>query len=148
MHDAQPLLMHDTAVLGDLIRRKHQVLTQLRDIGRRQAQLVETVDVGIVLKLLAVKQELITALQEIEHRLKPHYGQDPDQRTWSSVEYRAECARLATDCNAMLAEIVQLEKLGAEKMTARRNEVAEQLQQVHVANHVRNAYEAQRRGHS
>ena len=44
-----------------------------------------------------------------------------------------------------MQEVVELEKLSAEKMTMRRNEVAEQLQQVHAAAQVRNAYQAQRR---
>jgi hypothetical protein len=39
---------------------------------------------------------------------------------------------------------VQLEKHGAEMMAARRNEVAEQLEQAHAAAHVRTAYQAQR----
>jgi hypothetical protein len=97
-----------------------------------------------VLKLLAMKQELIAALQRLERGLKPYYGQDPQHRRWASAEQRSVCARLAGECNAMLEEIMQLEKNGAEKMTARRDEVAEQLQHVHVAAHVRSAYEAQR----
>ena len=55
---------------------------------------------------------------------------------------------MATECNALLEEIVSLEKRGAEQMDARKNEVAEQLQQVHAASHVRNAYQAQRRSHA
>ncbi len=41
-----------------------------------------------------------------------------------------------------------MEKRGAEKMNDRKNEVAQQLQQVHAAAHVRNAYQSQQRGHA
>jgi hypothetical protein len=140
--------MQATESLIELIRGKHQVLLQLREIGRRQATLVVGGDVDAVLKLLAIKQNLIASLQEIEYQLAPHYQENPDCRDWPSPQARQACARQAAECNSLLAEIVQLEKQGAEKMTARRNEVAEQLQQVHAATQVRGAYEAHRRSHA
>jgi hypothetical protein len=84
-------------------------------------------------------------LQDLETALRPHYAEDPDQRQWQSTQHRAACAQQASECNSLLEEILSLEKVGAEKLTARRNEVAEQLQQVHATAQVRSAYEAQRR---
>lgn len=137
--------MHATEQLAELIRQKHQVLVQLREIGRRQTDLVNGGEITSLLKLLAGKQHLIVALQKLESELKPYYGQNPDARTWQSPADRTQCAILASECNAILEEIVTLEKQGAEQMNARKNEVAEQLQQVHAAAHVRNAYQAQRK---
>jgi hypothetical protein len=137
--------MQSTQQLAELIRRKHQVLVQLRDIGRQQADLVTNGDIAAVLALLAAKQQLIAALQALEQDLTPHYAEDPERRAWLSPRERADCARQAADCNALLEEIVSLEKMGAETMTVRRNEVAEKLQQVHAATQVRSAYEANRR---
>jgi len=133
--------------LVELIRKKHGVLSQLREIGRRQAEVVTCGEITAVLKLLASKQELISTLQELERELAPHYAQDPNRRAWPSPQERAACAEQAAACNSLLEEIVRLEKLGAEKMTSRRNHVAEQLQQVHAATQVRSAYEAQRHRH-
>jgi len=138
--------MHITEQLAELIHRKHQVLTQLRDIGRRQADLVSGGEIAALLKLLAGKQQLIAGLQALERELKPYYVQNPETRVWRSPVDRARCAQMADECNAMLEEIVSLEKQGAERMDVRRIDVAEQLQQAHAANHVRNAYQAQRRG--
>jgi hypothetical protein len=121
------------------------VLVQLRAVGVRQTGLVASGDVAALLKLLAAKQHLITRLQELERELKPFYAGDPDKRVWRSPDDRARCAKQANDCNALLEEIVQLEKLGADKMNERKNEVAQQLNQVHAATHVRNAYQAQQR---
>jgi hypothetical protein len=136
--------MHSTEQLAVLVRRKHQVLTQLREAARRQAVLVSGGNTTALLGLLATKQELIAALQAVERTLTPYYAEDPDKRAWSSAQERAACAKLATECNAMLEEIVQMEKTGAEQMAARRNDVAEQLRRVHSAAQVRGAYEAQR----
>ena len=139
--------MQATERLAELIRGKHQVLVQLRELGRRQADLVASGDTASLLKLLAVKQQLIVALQGLERELAPRYEEDPERRVWQSPQQRAHCADKAAECNELLREIVNLEKSSAEKMTARRNEVAEQLQQVHAAAQVRSAYEAQRRDH-
>jgi hypothetical protein len=137
--------MQATEKLAALIAQKHEVLVQLRAVGVRQTDLVAGGDVAALLKLLAAKQHLITRLQELEHELKPYYTADPDKRLWRTPDERARCAKQASDCNALLEEIVRLEKFGAEKMNERKNEVAEQLQQVHAATHVRNAYQAQQR---
>jgi hypothetical protein len=137
--------MQSTEQLAALISQKHEVLVQLRAVGVRQTDLVASGEVAALLKLLAAKQHLITRLQELERQLKPFYACDPDKRVWRSPDERARCAKQAGECNALLEEIVRLEKLGAEKMTERKNEVAQQLQQVHAATHVRNAYQAQQR---
>jgi len=137
--------MQSTEQLAELIRKKHQVLVQLREIGRHQANLVSSGEITALLKLLAAKQHLIVALQTLERELKPYYAENPDHRVWRSPADRTQCAQLASECNTMLEEIVAIEKQGAEQMDARKNEVAEQLQQAHAASHVRSAYQAQRR---
>jgi len=134
-----------TEQLAALINQKHEVLVQLRAVGVRQTGLVASGEIAALLKLLAAKQHLITRLQELERELKPFYAGDPDKRVWRSPDDRARCAKQADDCNVLLEEIVQLEKLGADKMNERKNEVAQQLNQVHAASHVRNAYQAQQR---
>lgn len=139
------MMNQSTEQLASLIAKKHEVLVQLRAVGARQTDLVASGEIGGLLKLLAAKQHLINGLQQLERELKPYYAGDPDQRVWRSSEDRAHCAKQAAECNALLEEIVRLEKIGAEKMDARKNEVAEQLQQVHAAAHVRSAYQAQAR---
>jgi hypothetical protein len=137
--------MQSTEQLAALITQKHEVLVQLRAVGVRQTDLVGSGEIAALLKLLSAKQHLITRLQELERELKPYYAGDPDKRVWRSPDERARCAKQASECNVLLEEIVRLEKLGAEKMNERKNDVAQQLQQVHAATHVRNAYQAQQR---
>ena len=138
-------MIQSTEQLAALIAQKHDVLVQLRTVGVRQSDLVGSGEIAALLKLLSAKQHLITRLQELERELKPYYAGDPDQRVWRSPDELARCAKQASECNSLLEEIVRLEKLGAEKMNDRKNEVAQQLQQVHAATHVRNAYQAQQR---
>jgi hypothetical protein len=136
--------MRPTQRLIELIGAKHQVLLRLRELGRRQADLVASGDTTSLLKLLAVKQQLIASLQDLERELAPYYEENPERRKWRSPAERARCAEQAGECNELLRQIVGTEKSSAEKMATRRNDVAEQLQQVHAAAQVRSAYEAQR----
>jgi flagellar biosynthesis/type III secretory pathway chaperone len=136
--------MQSTERLAELVAHKHRVLVQLREIGKRQIDLVISGDTPLLLKLLSAKQSLIAALQEIERELTPFHGEDPERRQWASPKARENCARQAEECNRLLPEVVALEQLGAEKMTIRRNELAAQLEHVHTATQVRSAYESQR----
>jgi hypothetical protein len=137
--------MQSTERLAELVRDKHRVLVELREMGRRQSDLVEVGDIASLLSLLAAKQQQIGLLQALENQLTPYYAEHPDRRVWTSPQARAECARQAAECNALLEQIVELEKVGAEKMALRRDAVAEQLRQIHAAAHVRSAYETHRR---
>lgn len=133
-----------TERLAELIERKHQVLVQLRDVGSRQMELVLSRDTVSLIKLLAAKQNLITALQGLERELAPFTSEPPERRAWISEQARAHCASRAAECNVLLRDIVALEKRGVDQMTVHRNEIANQLQQVHAAAEVRSAYQAHR----
>jgi len=133
-----------TTQLADLIRRKHDVLVQLCDVGRRQMGIVERGETTALLELLAAKQTMISLLQQVERELAPFHAEDPDARAWPSAEARERCAQEAARCNQLLAEIVELERDSADRLAIRRNDVAAQLRQVYAAGQARNAYEAQR----
>lgn len=134
-----------TERLSELIAKKREVLSRLRDVGRRQMDFADGGDIAVLLALLSEKQKLISGLQTLERELTPYYAEDPDRRVWPSPQHRGTCARQAAECNELLEEIVGMEKVSAEKMTIRRNQVAEQLHQAHAATQVRSAYEANRR---
>jgi hypothetical protein len=87
---------------------------------------------------------MIALLQKVERDLVPFHDDDPDQRIWPSAAERQRCAQQAAECNELLAEIVELERASAERLTVRRNDVAAQLRQVYTAGQARSAYEAQR----
>jgi hypothetical protein len=138
------MMTDSTDRLAELIDQKREVLVQLRGVGEQQSELISQGDTTSLLKLLAVKQQWISLLQRLERELSPFYAEDPERRAWRTPQDRARCAQHAAECNALLDEIVQLEKHGAEVMTTRRNEVAQQLEQAHAAAQVRSAYQAQR----
>jgi flagellar biosynthesis/type III secretory pathway chaperone len=136
--------MLSTKTLAELIRRKHDVLVQLCEVGRRQERIVDEGETTTLLQLLSAKQTMIASLQQVEREMAPYQIEDPDARVWTTAEERARCAQQAAECNQLLEQIVAMEKHSADRMTARRNEVAAQLQHVYAAGQARDAYAANR----
>ena len=135
--------MHTTQKLADLIAKRHLCLSQLRDLGHKQADLISADEMGTLLRLIAAKNQLIVSLQAIEQALGPYHAEDPDCRSWESPAERAKCASLVAECSKLLKEVMQLEQENEEKMTHKRDQVAEQLQAAQASNTARGAYQAQ-----
>lgn len=129
--------------LAELIAHRHVCLTQMHQLGTKQAELVASGEVGALLRLLSVKNQLIAALQTIEQQLAPFHVQDPESRIWSSPTARERCAQQAAECQTLLEQIMQMERDSEQKMTERRDQVASQLQAVQSAGAARRAYQSQ-----
>lgn len=131
----------DTDQLADLIRRKHDCLTKLHELGRSQLSLVAGGELTELLLVLSGKQQLLEHLQLIERQIDPFRGQEPDSRRWRSNEDRRRCAEQVENCEALLAEIVLQERHSETQLCLRRDEAAARLQDAHLASQARGAYE-------
>lgn len=130
----------DTDLLAELMGRRLAVLTALRDMSRRQIELVSGSETTALLKLLADKQTLIDELSRTDRRLDPFRDQDPDSRRWRSLEDRRRCQQQAQDCAALLGEIILLEQHSATDLQRRRDQVAQRMHGAHSADRARHAY--------
>jgi hypothetical protein len=126
--------------LSRLVVRKHGLLVQMRDVGRQQLALIAGGDMTLLLKLLASKQRLLGVLHGVERELSPFRREDPERRLWRNAADRQRCAELAEQCNALLAEVVQVEQRSESQMRSRRDEAATRLEGIHHAAQVRHAY--------
>jgi hypothetical protein len=135
--------LEETDNLAELIHRRHVCLGQLRDLGRRQLELIAAGELGHLLTLLAGKQRLLATLQATERELDPFRQQDPAVRRWRSLADREICARLAADCESLLAEIVAQERQSELEMSRRRDQTVACLEHVQSAGAARGAYAAQ-----
>lgn len=129
-----------TNQLAEMVERKHACLQRMREMGARQLDLIRAGEMTALLDVLAAKQRLLTQLQQVERTLDPFRHDDPDARLWRTPDDRQRCAARLAECESMLAEIVQDEKLSARELTQRRDATARQLQGTHVASQARDAY--------
>ncbi len=130
----------ETDALADLILAKRECLSRLRDIGRKQLDLIERSEMTLLMDLLAAKQKPLNQLQRIERALEPFRNQDPETRLWRSPNARAQCAEHLRQCEAILAEVITHEKYCESVMIRRRDDTASQLEGAHLAGHARRAY--------
>jgi len=93
-----------------------------------------------LLRLLAAKQRLLAAVQSVERHLEPFRNENPDERVWISPAHRRRCAETVAVCEELLRGIVEQERQSEIQMQRRREEAAMQLQGVHSAAEIRDAY--------
>jgi hypothetical protein len=136
----------ETDLLAELIRNKRECLVQLREMGRRQLELIDDGDMTALLDVLAAKQRLLEKLQQIERGLDPFRGQDPGRRHWRTPEDRRLCTEQLQLCERLLAEIISQEKCSESALLRRRDEAARRLQSAYLAGQAREAYTAQSHG--
>ena len=130
----------DTEHLANLIDQKCEVLSHLRELARRQVEIISAGDMTKLLALLAAKQQQVDMLQNIDRQLDPFRREDPDQRIWRSAADRDRCRRVAEKCEALLKEIVVVEKQSEADLVVRRDQTATKLQAAHSANEACSAY--------
>ena len=130
-----------TDILMQLVRARYTCLVQLRDLGRRQLELIDQGNVTGLLDLLTIKQKPLSDIQRVEKALDPYRTQDPEKRQWPSADQRAACwrdwSRSATSC---LRRSSSSEKRCEETMTRKRDNTAMELQRLRAAGQAHGAY--------
>jgi hypothetical protein len=130
----------DTDVLAELIDAKHELLCQIRQLAGRQAEVIVQGDMTRIMSLLAVKQRLLNSIEQLERRLDPFRQQEPEQRQWQSPAHRQRAREASTRCDALLNEIMAVERTCETQLLQRRDLAADQLRVAHFSMHAANAY--------
>lgn len=129
-----------TERLAKLIQLKHDVLAQLWELSRRQAEVIAADEVDRLMSLLAQKQTLLNQLQRVEVVLEPYRSDDPEARLWKSSEDRRRCQVVAERANLLLQQLVTLEKQAEGKLVESRDRTARELASASSAYAARQAY--------
>ncbi len=138
----------ETETLANLIDKKYEVLSLLRQLARAQSAIVKDGDMTRLMKLLATKQNLLNQLQDLERQLDPFRAQDPDARSWQSPGHRQRAREKATRCESLLSEIMLVEKQCEGELIVRRDTASTRLQGMHSVSQATNAYTSTGPSHS
>lgn len=128
--------------LARLIAARREVLHVLVELARRQWELISAGRLGDLLTLLATKQGVLRQLERLHHELVPFQGEDPATRVWRSAEAKAACQRLADECQALLARVLELERQAEAALSAQQQATVEALGQLARTAEVQAAYAA------
>ncbi len=137
---AQHLHTAATARLADLVQHKHACLRELRSLGEQQDAWIAAGDFDRLFALLAVKEQLLERLQQIERALDPYREEDPETRCWESPEARRHTAALAAECDELLRQILLHERASETLLAAYRDRAAAMLVAAHERGQARHAY--------
>lgn len=118
----------ETDELAHWMDQKLNVLGQLRELARRQEEVVGAGEMSALMKLLAAKQTLIEVLTRCERGLDRFRPQDPESRRWRNPGDRARCAAKAARCGELLGEILVSERAAETTLARRRDQAASHLQ--------------------
>lgn len=131
--------------LLELCANRLMVLKSLRDLTIEQFDRVQSGDTEGLLTMLSHKQNLLDEVQRIQMELRPFQEQDPETRSWSSPEKRAECRFVVEQGQKILQELVSLEGSSIDWLSLQRDSVANELKLHHSATAVRSAYDSHER---
>jgi flagellar biosynthesis/type III secretory pathway chaperone len=132
--------MDDCERLAAAIDRKHAVLDELRELGRRQLELIAVADLSSLLRVLAGKQRLVEQLQSIELDLDRFRHQQPAERRWQRAEDRIRCAQILLRCESLIGEIIEQERRSEVELAHQREDAAGRLALLQSADEAHGAY--------
>ena len=130
----------ETDLFAELIGKKLAVLEQLRDLSRRQTDLIADGDMERLFTVLSAKQTLLSELQKTQKLLEPFRHQDPEARRWRTPADRDRCRQLRERSESLLGEILLVEKQCESEMARRRDDVVTRLRNVQMSADATQAY--------
>ncbi|MDR2116333.1 MAG: hypothetical protein LBP87_08125 [Planctomycetaceae bacterium] len=128
-------------VLGELIRRKEEILRRLLPISVQQLKIVRQNDLTMLLRHLAVKERLMNEFEAIEQELRPFQAIPPEQRQWKNETEQLEMDKMIKHCAEMLEEIIRNDSTSMEELSVQKTEVETQLRRVRQGSRVFASYE-------
>lgn len=119
---------------------RRQCFAELLAFSRAQLALIDSDDYTRLLSLLGSKQRVIGRLEEIG-KLHPRlWDAWRTARTQLPPVERATCERLLAETEALLAELLEHERVGTEQLARRRDHTQLELQDVTTGSQAQSAY--------
>lgn len=119
---------------------RHACFAELLELSKRQVDLVEADDYTQLLGLLSGKQQIIGRLEAIG-KLQPRLWDDwRAERESLGSAARQACEQTLAKTEALLARLLEHERVSTETLARRRDHTAEQLRTVTTGSRVNQAY--------
>jgi len=132
--------MTDSEHLFQLVGQKLERLEQLYAWSGNQMAYVETENMGAILEILASKQRLLFEIEGIDRQIVGYHVDDPEERVWPTQEMRAQCRERISQCDRLVREILECDRIATECLTEKKKAAKQQLQQFVDTTHVQGAY--------
>jgi hypothetical protein len=124
----------------NVLRHRQTHCRELLELSRRQNGVIGASDYASLLGILGQKQRILGRLDELKRRSPELAQQWALLRESGPAHLRNECEGIISQTEAILAELVQTEKEGAEQLCQRRETTRRQLESIAHGFHVNETY--------
>jgi hypothetical protein len=126
--------------IRDVLQHRRKHCRDLLELSRRQNQFIDASDYSQLMSTLAQKQRILGRLDEVKRRYPELSRQWTSLRDAGLPALRTDCESLIAETEAILAELLESEKLGTNQLTERREATRRQLAAVSHGVHVNQIY--------
>jgi hypothetical protein len=119
---------------------RRQCIADLLELSQRQHDLVESDDYSRLLGLLGGKQQIISRLEAIGKGRPQLWDEWREERGRLAPNDRQRCEQTLAETEALLAELLEQERVSTESLARRRDHTARQLRSVAAGSRVNQAY--------
>ncbi len=124
----------------EVLKQRRTHCRELLDLSRRQNRVIDASDYTSLLSILGQKQRVLMRLDELKRR-RPDLGEQWELLRNSGPETaRRECEEVISEIEAILAELMQSEKDGADELNQRRETTRQQLETIAQGVHINETY--------
>lgn len=127
--------------IQDTIDERLELVEQLHELTDQQAIAIQDGAMSDLMQLLSRKQVLIQRVLDSTASLR-QLLQEPFGIRWTDSESEAEYRRRHRLCESMLADLLEREAESEHLLSARRDSVAKELQELGRAHNVAHRYES------
>jgi flagellar FlgN protein len=124
----------------DVLKRRRTHCRELLDLSRRQNRIIEANDYTSLLNILGQKQRILSRLDDLKRRHPELGDQWTALRDAGPLAVRRECDEVISEIEAILAELMQTEKDGADDLSQRRDATRRQLESIAQGVHINETY--------
>jgi hypothetical protein len=126
--------------IRDVLQHRRKYCRDLLELSLRQHQFIDASDYTQLMSTLAQKQRILGRLDEVKRRYPELTRQWASLRETGLPSLRTDCESLIADTEAILAELLESEKQGTDRLTERREATRRQLEAVAQGVHVNQVY--------
>ncbi len=126
--------------IRDVLQNRRKHCRDLLELSQRQHQFINAADYAQLMATLAQKQRILGRLDEVKRRYPELSRQWAMLRDSGLPAIRTDCESLIADTEAILAELLESEKQGTDRLAERREATRRQLEAVTQGVHVNQVY--------
>ena len=132
---------------SELIHCEEELLKRLLMVSKRQLEIVELGNAGVLVEHLGRRERLWHEFELLEEQLTPHKGIPPEQRVWKNPEERQQTEAALNRCKGLLDEIMATDEISLAKAAKLKDEAEKNLRRVQLSKPVAPAYMKQSQLH-